>query len=52
MRDLEANTLTGAEETKLQYEYIEKAKQYVKEKEAAAGRKLTCCVKTFGCPIV
>ena len=26
MRDLEQNTLTGAEETKLQYDYIEKAK--------------------------
>ena len=25
MRDLEQNTLTGAEETKLQYDYIEKA---------------------------
>ena len=33
MRDLEQNTLTGAEETKLQYDYIEKAKSYIKEKE-------------------
>ena len=49
MRDLEANVLTGAEETKLQYDYIEKAKTYVQEKEAELGRKLTCCVKTFGC---
>lgn len=52
MRDLEQNTLTGAEETKLQYDYIEKAKSYIKEKEERLGRKLTCCVKTFGCPIV
>ena len=49
MRDLEQNTLTGAEETKLQYDYIEKAKSYIKEKEERLGRKLTCCVKTFGC---
>ena len=49
MRDLEANVLSGAEETKLQYDYIEKAKTYVQEKEAELGRKLTCCVKTFGC---
>ena len=31
MRDLEQNTLTGAEETKLQYDYIEKAKSYIKD---------------------
>ena len=30
MRDFEANGLSGAEETKLQYEYIEKA-NYIKE---------------------
>ena len=42
MRDLEQNTLTGAEETKLQYDYIEKAKSYIKEKEERLGRKLTC----------
>ena len=29
MRDLEANVLSGAEETKLQYDYIEKAKIFV-----------------------
>ena len=45
MRDLEQNTLTGAEETKLQYDYIEKAKSYIKEKEERLGRKLTCCVR-------
>ena len=49
MRDLEAGNLTGAEETKLQYEYMEKAKKLVKERELQAGHKLTCCVKTFGC---
>ena len=52
MRDLEAGNLTGAEETKLQYEYMEKAKKLVKERELQAGHKLTCCVKTFGCPTV
>ena len=49
MRDFEANGLSGAEETKLQYEYIEKAKKYVSQKEKELGRKLTCYVKTFGC---
>ena len=49
MRDLEVNNLTGAEETKLQYEYMEQAKMLVKEREIQAGHKLTCCVKTFGC---
>ena len=49
MRDLEANILSGAEETKLQYEYMEKAKKLVREREVQAGHKLTCCVKTFGC---
>ena len=49
MRDLETNVLTGEEETRRQYEYIEKARQYVAQKEKEAGRKLTCCVHTFGC---
>lgn len=49
MRDLEINGLTGEEETRRQYEYIEKARQYVAQKEKEAGRKLTCCVHTFGC---
>ena len=44
MRDLEINGLTGEEETRRQYEYIEKARQYVAQKEKEAGRKLTCCV--------
>ena len=48
MRDLEINGLTGEEETRRQYEYIEKARQYVAQKEKEAGRKLTCCVHTFG----
>lgn len=50
MRDLEAiNNISSKEETKLQYEYIEKIKALVKEKEEEKGRKLTFCVKTFGC---
>lgn len=40
MRDLEAN---------LQYEYMEKAKEYVSKKSAELGRPLTFCVVTFGC---
>jgi tRNA-2-methylthio-N6-dimethylallyladenosine synthase len=49
MRDLEMKPLTGAEETKLQYDYINKARKLVKERAELAGRKLTFCVKTFGC---
>ena len=50
MRDLEAiNNISSKDETKLQYEYIEKIKALVKEKEEEKGRKLTFCVKTFGC---
>lgn len=52
MRDLQTNQLSGVEETRLQYVYIEKARGYVKEREKLAGRKLTFCVKTFGCPMV
>ena len=40
MRDLEATQ---------QYEYIEKARKFVEEREQAIGRKLTYNVKTFGC---
>ena len=40
MRDLEAVQ---------QYEYIEKARAYVKGREDELGRKLTYNVKTFGC---
>ena len=49
MRDLENIQLTGEEEAKLQYDYIEKAKKYVAEKVAEKGRPLTFCVTTFGC---
>jgi len=37
------------EESKLQYEYIEKAKQIIANKEKEKGGKITCCVHTFGC---
>ena len=40
MIDLEAN---------LQYEYMDKAKEYVAKKSAELGRPLTFCVVTFGC---
>ena len=49
MRDLEQQILTGEEEKKLQYEYMDKVRQIVKAKEEEIGRRLTCCVKTFGC---
>lgn len=37
------------EETKRQYEFIEKCKEILKEKETELGRKLKACVNTFGC---
>lgn len=37
------------EETKKQYEYMEKAKAYVKAQSEELGRPLTYCVTTFGC---
>ena len=49
MRDLENTTLTSKEEAARQYDFIEKAKKLVAEKEAELGRKLTFCVQTFGC---
>ncbi|MCH5280192.1 MAG: tRNA (N6-isopentenyl adenosine(37)-C2)-methylthiotransferase MiaB [Lachnospiraceae bacterium] len=36
-------------EAQIQYEYIEKAKKIVERESAKKGRKLTCCVNTFGC---
>ena len=36
-------------ETQRQYEYMEKAKGYVKAKSEELGRPLTDCVTTFGC---
>ncbi len=36
-------------ETQRQYEYMEKAKGYVKAKSEELGRPLTYCVTTFGC---
>lgn len=49
MRDFEVTTLNSEEETARQYEFMEKAKEYVAKKEQELGRKLTCCVQTFGC---
>lgn len=42
-------TVSGEEETKIQYEYMKKAREIVAKKEAELGRKLTYCVHTFGC---
>ncbi len=49
MRDFEQIGVSGEEELKNQFAYMEKAKKYVAEREAALGRKLTYCVHTFGC---
>ncbi|MCR5195775.1 MAG: tRNA (N6-isopentenyl adenosine(37)-C2)-methylthiotransferase MiaB [Pseudobutyrivibrio sp.] len=37
------------EEPERQYYFIEQAKKLVEKKEQELGRKLTCCVTTFGC---
>ncbi len=50
MRDFEENVVHGGEvESKRQYEFIAKAKEYVKTKEMELGRKLSFHVQTFGC---
>ena len=36
-------------EAEIQYQYIEEAKKILEEKSGQKGRKLTCCVQTFGC---
>ena len=36
-------------ETERQYEFMEKAKEYVKKQSEELGRPLTYCVTTFGC---
>ncbi len=41
--------INGAEETKRQFLFIEKAKEYVHALEMELGHKPTCCVTTFGC---
>lgn len=42
------NDISG-QETRKQYDYMEKCREYVKEKEEKLGRKLKACVNTFGC---
>ncbi len=42
------NDITDAESLR-QLEFIEKARDYVSDKEKELGRKLTACVVTFGC---
>ena len=37
------------EETKRQYEYMERAKQLLQKKKEELGRPFTFCVQTFGC---
>lgn len=36
-------------EKERQLAYIEKAAAYVEEQSQKLGRKVTCCVTTFGC---
>lgn len=48
-KELKETVYNDEKETQLQYEYIEKLKTLIHEKEKEAGRKLTSCVTTFGC---
>lgn len=41
--------IDGVEETKRQFRFIEKAREYVGELAKELGRTPTCCVTTFGC---
>ena len=41
--------IDGVEETKRQFRFMEKAREYVRELERELGRTPTCCVTTFGC---
>ena len=47
--DMKKNDLPYIDEAKLQYDYIEKAKQYVKAESERLGRPLFASVITFGC---
>ena len=40
------------QEPERQYYFIEQARAYVKQASEDAGRPLTFCVTTFGCPTV
>ena len=42
----------GVNETQRQMMYIEKAKKHVEALAQKLGRKPTCCVTTFGCPML
>jgi len=45
--DMKKNDLPYIDEAKLQYDYIEKAKQYVKAESERLGRPLFASVITF-----
>ena len=47
--DNKKKDLPITDETQLQYDYIEKAKQYVKAESERLGRPLFAAVITFGC---
>ena len=47
--DNSSSNVIVPEDTKRQYEYIEKVKEFVDAKAQELGRPLTYCVTTFGC---
>ncbi len=47
--DMRKTDLPCDDEAKLQYDYIEKAKKYVKTESERLGRPLFASVITFGC---
>ncbi len=46
------NTQAPLQEPERQYYFMAKAKDYVEKLAEELGRKPTCCVTTFGCPMV
>src|SRR5574344_2233558 len=46
---MDTNLNTNMDMRNRQYYYIEKCKEWLKEKQATANRPFTACVNTFGC---
>lgn len=49
IEEIDINAPAPADDTVRQYYYIKKARQIIKEKEKACGRRLKAAVITFGC---
>ena len=47
--DINLSNTIPEDDTKRQYDYIEKAREYVQKESEVLGRPMTFCVTTFGC---